>query len=425
VFEPLFDRIPQWPKLPPPRPDGSRRRRPSALAEGRRELQSTARGDLAQVVIVLPSHFFVAWNDEAQRVALLSSYAKLLATLPESCEVVAVLDASNPARLILAQQFLTTHRPSGAKLMPLPLALGPTQWVRDPFCTVLLSGTPQLVEPAEFIKERPTDWGLADLLGPALGLVVEQGDNIFAGGNVLAGKDHVFVGADSADRIVRMMGESEEGAVTRAFTELEKNGSRTPIVVGTKTQVPNETKPPILQSDRTKHIYHVGNESSRQPIFHIDMFMTLAVRSDDTDVVVLGRPALAREHMPDAWPIDAELDKELQEIATTLRAQGIDVLEIPMPIFGVREAKMLIAFYYAPYSNALVETGSSRRVWLPQFSSTWAAVQTIDDIVAATWRDELGYEVIPIPGCTTFASSPGGLHCATHDTLRVPMQSER
>jgi hypothetical protein len=161
----------------------------------------------------------------------------------------------------------------------------------------------------------------------------------------------------------------------------------------------------------------IAADGSRQPVFHLDMFMTLAgTTPEGMPRILLGDPAWASEliglPLPDGFPT-----KAFDQIDYGLRLRGYEVLRNPLPFiyFDDPEAK-LREWFYASANNCWVEcieTHVGCRVFLPEYGfGAWAALQACDDANAAIWEG-LGFEVIRGGDFLPLADQLGSLNCVT------------
>jgi hypothetical protein len=161
----------------------------------------------------------------------------------------------------------------------------------------------------------------------------------------------------------------------------------------------------------------IAADGSRQPVFHIDMFMTLAgAAPDGTQRILLGDPVWASEliglPLPDGFPVRA-----FDQIEFGLRLRGYEVLRNPLPFvyFDDPDAK-LREWFYASANNCWVECmqpASGCRVFLPEYGfGPWAELQATDDANAAIWEG-LGFEVVRGGDFLPLADQLGSLNCVS------------
>jgi hypothetical protein len=221
------------------------------------------------------------------------------------------------------------------------------------------------------------------------------------GGNILVDGKTCFVGADLCEPAI----DTGRSIEVIACAPLERRGPvRFEIVPGDHTW--------RQDIDRS-----IASEGSRQPVFHIDMFMTLAgATPEGTQRILLGDPvwasALIGLPLPEGFPV-----KAFEQIEFGLRLRGYEVHRNPLPFvyFDDPEAK-LREWFYASANNCWVECmGEARgcRVFLPEYGfGPWAALKTTDDANAAVWEG-LGFEVVRGGDFLPLADQLGSLNCVS------------
>jgi hypothetical protein len=218
------------------------------------------------------------------------------------------------------------------------------------------------------------------------------------GGNILVHDDLCFIGADvSTDSVAAM--DSDRSVAVVGCAPLERRGAmRFQIEAGDWT----------WRQDIDRSIAAAG---SRQPVFHIDMFMTLA----GAKRVMLGDPlwasALIGLPLPEGFPVEA-----FAAIDRSLREQGFEVLRNPLPFvyFDNPDAK-LREWFYASANNCWVESAAAGggRVFLPEYGfGAWPELKATDDANVAVWEG-LGFDVIRGGDFLPLADQLGSLNCVT------------
>ncbi len=222
----------------------------------------------------------------------------------------------------------------------------------------------------------------------------------FEGGNFLISENHAFVGADSP-----------------VIAELEQ-GDRE-IVVISAADCPAELRLSAHRGDeKWEQIFHYYNKpETRQPIFHIDMFITLAgPGADGRERIMIGDPALAAEII-DVPLHPLALAEQFNAIAEDLTARDFDVIRNPMPMIYMDDVEnQKRTWFYASSNNVLVQRtdGDGDIVWLPEYGhDNWPELAKTDAANRDIWEN-LGYEVRMISDGQRLAENLGGLHCLTN-----------
>ena len=125
----------------------------------------------------------------------------------------------------------------------------------------------------------------------------------------------------------------------------------------------------MIDGEQWTEVFHAGT-GHHQPIFHIDMFVSLAGRSPSGRYrLLLGSPALAddvlgRPQLPHA------LSEIFDDVARQLKAQGFEIVRNPLPLTNVDDPVLKErSWYFATSNNCLVQIDDmeGHRVWLPTY----------------------------------------------------------
>ena len=381
------------------------------------KIVSSAHGALSSILLTYPAY---AEGD----LSLESTYADLLRLLPASCAITVL---AHPAVADDLDRIIERERPANRPTVVLsPEYLSFSVWAEDGYVAVTDAGREPpvtfLVEPFSF--PRYGDGLIADLVAEATDLQSTQAPLYFQGGNVLVGDDFVLVGSDYLARTLETWadygpvlpgGGSPVEQAHRLFTETF-DPARKLHFIGLTRPIPDDLLAPRpIVVDGEEWTEEVGaGAGSLQPIFHIDMFLSLAGRDPGTGRyrVLVGSPAAAAELLGERLP-DHALALEFDSIARRLQRLGFDVIRTPLPRVYVDYPDARVRqWYFATSNNCLVEIdGSSRRVWLPTYGhGPWAALAATDDANRGIWEG-LGFEVMQLGDFHPFAQNLGALHC--------------
>ncbi|HEY4650779.1 MAG TPA: hypothetical protein VIG72_05160 [Pontibacter sp.] len=243
----------------------------------------------------------------------------------------------------------------------------------------------------------------------------------FEGGNMLVGDDFFLLGVDHAIDTYRDWSgdllESEQ-AMGNTIAELYRKyleSNRVLYFVGCAMQLPAQrTRKFTLHGEEWEEILYLKNgEGTLQPIFHIDMFITLAGRNSKGKYqVVVGDTRSIADTL--GHPYQLALPDAFDEIAETLSRIGFEVVRNPLPLVYVDDpAKKQRKWYWASYNNALVEiTPEGRKtIWLPTYGhGNWPELKTADEENKRIW-EELGFNVVMLEDFHPFAENAGAAHC--------------
>lgn len=320
-----------------------------------------------------------------------------------------------------------------------------TFWAQDPLFVLLDGDTPFFAEPIRF--SRAADTIVADLVAHDLELGHTQVPLVLHGGNLLAGDDFYLLGLDHVraterlleDLLVPREGISPRERVGELFDSFVES-SRKRIDVGS-----DDSEEPLIPGPQSRMFYQDGEmwtehffrgtkeAGSWQPLFHIDMFITLAGRGDDGRyrLVVadpfLARDMLAAEAPSHPWPDHGNITASLLgKVASELKGE-FQVIHNPVPLVFTDDAETRTRhWYFAAYNNALVELGVhladgriGNKIYLPSYAhAEHKFLHSIDRRNREIW-EELGFEVVLLGDYNLFASSLGAVHCITKDLLRA------
>ncbi|HEX2203791.1 MAG TPA: hypothetical protein VHG91_10860 [Longimicrobium sp.] len=384
---------------------------------GRPRLVGSAEGGIGRMLLTIP-RYAAAEHDGAPN-PLAAVYRDLLRQLPAGVGLVVLThDAVEPT---VRGWLDEAGRSAEATLVPAPDYLNFSVWAEDGYVVVddLDTGETSFVEPAYF--RRRGDALVADYVAGATDLGAFQAPLYLQGGNVLVGDDFFLVGIDYPTQNV------EEGIVTLGPGETVKSlldrlyrayldHQRRAIFVGSTLPVPSEQQREItLNGERWREVRYFGNEApTRQPLFHIDMFVTLAGRGQDGRYrVLVGDPRMAAETLGTRVREHA-MAQVFDNIAKQLEKEGFAVTRNPLPLVYVDDpAERVRTWYFATSNNALVHAPSEgpRTVFLPSYGhGPYAALAVTDAQNRALW-ERLGYEVRMLADFHPLASSLGAVHC--------------
>lgn len=391
----------------------------------RPRIVSSAHGAIDHVLLTYPRYVRGQLSYEAV-------YADLLAKLPQRTEVTIFVhpEVKGDLERVVAQ----TRDGATTNLVPAPDFLNFTVWAEDPY--VVLEDTDPasravyLMEPFTF--NRSGDALIAERVAQASPFQSGQSPLYFQGGNVLIGDDFVLLGVDylfdtletfrSSGAVSIPAGRDPFDYVTGLFRRTFGE-DRDLMFPGTRLTVPQQQEATItVDGEEWTEVRYLGT-GERQPIFHIDMLISLAGRSSDGRYrLLVGSPAegdrvLGRPASPFA------MHEIFDDVASRLEAEGFEVLRSPLPITYVDyPGERVREWYFATSNNCLVEIdGDSRRVWLPTYGhGPWEELAATDQANRGIWED-LGFEVTLLGDFNVFAQNLGAVHCIKKYLARGPV----
>jgi hypothetical protein len=373
-------------------------------------------------------------------------YKKLLETLPKDTSFLCLVNSGSKA---IVEDWLKTYdRDKTTTVVEAPDYVGFSIWAQDAYAIATSSDRKTyFVEPLSFL--RYADAVVADYVTHATDIKNFQVPLYFQGGNILIGDDFWLIGIDYPTETLGYInnaifpdnGETPEALVRRLFQD-NLDTSRKLTYVGSPIPVPSEDV--VLTEEDGQYfvdiVFQGNKDGTAQPLFHIDMFLTLAGRDASGKYQILvGDPSMAP--MPQSAIAPAySMQNVYDAIAIFLKSTGFSVIRNPLPLTFSKQAvkveqldrpqdkklyeiylKLRAAeltevelrnWYFATANNALVEiTASSKRVWLPTYGyEDYKYLQASDRGNQKIWED-LGFEVTMLPNFHRLARGLGAVHC--------------
>ncbi len=386
---------------------GTRPRSPALVA--------SAAGAIAKLLLTIPSYAVQGGDDNPYGVV----YRDLIAKLPPETELV-ILTHDVVADTV--RSWVTAaQRAAPAQVIATDDFLGFSVWAEDGYVVIADEGEPNaFVEPAAF--PRYGDALVADQVGAAAGLDLYQAPLHLQGGNVLIGDDFFFIGLDYPlltfeEGILTAPTQAGEDALLREVYRRYLDAERSFVPVGTTLPVPAAAQREFRLGGATwtEELYAGNTPGTRQPIFHIDMFVSLAGRGGDGRYrVLVGDPREAARLTGE--PLQAHaMAPVFDDIARDLGRRGYAVTRTPLPlVYADDPGARLRSWYFATSNNVLVHAPAGQRptVFIPTyahgpFADTLAAT---DRRNAEIWEG-LGYAVVGLEDFHPFALNLGAAHC--------------
>jgi hypothetical protein len=384
-------------------------------------------------------------------------YDKLFETLPSHTDLLCLVNTGSKSAV---DAWIQLHNRANAAVVEAPDHVGFSIWAQDGYAISQTStNDTYFIEPLSFL--RYADAVISDYVSNATSLKNFQTPLYFQGGNILIGDDFWFIGIDYPtntleyvnDSIIPNPGETGEQLVRRLYKEYLDNG-RTLQYVGSTVPVPSESVL-LTQEQGTYYVdlVYQGNKSgTAQPLFHIDMFLTLAGRDQNSSYQILvADPSLSPATPWSASGAGYSMQNVFDNIANNLLASGYTVIRNPLPLTftsrmlnvsvfnrpndpelyaiyttltsaGVAQVE-LRSWYFATANNALVQSttdAENRKVWLPTYGHNLQApgtlekdysyLQASDNANKQIWEN-LGFHVEMLPSFHRLARGLGAVHC--------------
>jgi hypothetical protein len=408
-------------------------------------LNSSWQGRIEQLLLCLP-----AWGTGDPVTA--AGYRSVISAMRPGTEFV-VVHATQQRATVEAWFRQAGH--AEVTYVPLPEYVSFTDWAEDAYValTDASDGSAYLMEPWEFL--RAGDALIADAVEEYTDIRSAQAPLIFQGGNCLIGDDFWLLGTDYfADTITLLRGGRPPVAVpdgdldgfVRGLFHDYVDAARELRVVGTRRPIAVRDLVGRREGDEYFLDLPADGVGAFQPIFHIDMFVTLAGRRDGRFTVLVGDPSMADSMLGTTSPYG--LADVYDQIARTFAGAGMDVVRNPLvhrPTrgraftvaelrrIGEREgdAALLEAvaeliglgagddtrvtvrtWHHVTWNNCLVEDSAAegRHVYLPTYGGGAPDLAALDAHMATLWEG-LGYTVHALADFGSFARRQGVVHC--------------
>lgn len=283
-----------------------------------------------------------------------------------------------------------------------------TEWAQDGYCCIKKDDRTVLLEPKVF--KRSGDRHVADQVSAAFpDIEVGASKYYIEGGNILAGDDYILIGKDYL-HLNQQETKEDESTLTNEFKKLF--GVKHVIWLGLDEPV-----------DFSIKVY----QGMYQPLFHIDMYITLAGKSENGKELVFVADAksakeIIRKKSPDEPFPPNEIIEAFNKTASWLANYKKDDLEfevkrIPIDLWKYKDGQQK----FLTYNNCLVEVFKDnnedrKNVYLPRYSSPAPGSINrcaLDEEVAKIFREN-GFNVSQLEGAYEELCKRGGsLHCIT------------
>lgn len=375
-------------------------------------LVSSSEGAMDRLLLTIPTY--------AVR-SLAAAYQDIFSKLPNYTTLIVLVH--EPLAADVGQWLTAAGLEARSQIIAVPEHLHFSVWAEDGYAisTDTADGTVYFVEP--FYFPRYGDSLVADFVSNATDLRDTQSPVYFQGGNILIGDDFFLIGADYPanslgylrNHLVPEPGEQPVDLVNRLYREY-LDTSRNLHYVGSTVAVPEQIEQNItIGGQQWKEILYLGNKpGTAQPLFHIDMFLTLAGRGSNGKFrILVGDPGAAATML--GMPLLPQMMQPVfDNIARGLERMGFEIIRNPLPLVYVDDTQRNErVWYFATSNNAWVQNSADKGkiVWLPTYGyGHWGTLAATDQANADIWSG-LGYEVRQVGDFHPFAENLGALHC--------------
>lgn len=388
---------------------------------------------------------------------LYNAYQSLISNLRVGTKfVVACLESDKP---VIELWFTSRgHDQASIEWAFMPAFTSFTDWAEDAYVGLVDAddGQHYLMEPWEF--RRGGDALIADTVEEYTGDIrAAQAPLMFQGGNCLVADEHWFLGRDyffDCIDLVRTdrapvnvpVGATEEEVVFSLFKEY-LDSDRDLVLLGSTMPIPLPEIVGTMNNGRYYLDLPTGGNGAYQPIFHIDMLLSLIGDRGNGFEVMVGDPDLADSMLGTSSPY--ALAGEYQKIADQISALGITVHRNPLVHWPTERQSLSLdqlegigtanndqvlldacdelrrlgasgntaitvrEWHHITWNNSLVESSSQlgKHVYLPNFGyADKASLHVLDQYMKSMWEG-LGYTVHMLGDFNAFAERSGVVHC--------------
>jgi hypothetical protein len=413
-------------------------------------LVSSYDGSIDRILFCFPA-------DSATDPRLVPGYTSVIEALRVGTRFIVVHHEA--ARPIVERWFASAgHPPANVELVPMPDYVNLTDWAEDAYVSLKdgADGTGYLIEPWSF--PRVGDSLIADAVEEYTEIRASGAPLVFQGGNCLVGGDFWMLGTDYfADTISLLSGprppisipaQADPEEFTRTLFSKYVDATRNLILVGTRRPIP--LREYVGRREQDEFYLDLGAEGAGtfQPIFHIDMFLTLVgANADGAFEVLVGSPQLGDERLGASSPyalagvydgIAAELARigfavtrnplvhrpavgatlplaQLKELASRPENGSLVPAVAELSAAGAADTTpiQVRAWHHVTWNNCLVENSDTfgKHVYLPTFGhGVNADLAPIDAEMVGLWEAR-GFTVHSLGDFNGFAERQGVVHC--------------
>ncbi|MBA3898760.1 MAG: hypothetical protein H0X62_00890 [Bacteroidetes bacterium] len=381
------------------------------------KLVESSGGKISNILFSIPNYILIVENNH-----LWDVYQDLLLKLPGHSKITIITNEKASIQIDKwAKDVGLIHR---VKLVVIPDYINISIWAEDAYTIVQDNITKEnyFIEPNSFVRWE--DGFIADFVSRELGWKRTQLPLYFEGGNMLVGDNFFLMGADYPivslkyikDLISSRKSESKSRLITRLYQKYLDVHKKL-IYVGSTLPVPSkQSNKFMLNGEEWEEFFFQKNEGGTvQPIFHIDMFISLAGRVKNGKYrLMIGDPRLATKILELPEVLKYAMAELFDNIARNMEKAGFEVIRNPLPLIYLDDTeKKERSWFFATSNNLMVEIidETNKTVWMPTYGyGDWKVLQKTDDFNKKLWED-LGFKVILLGDFHPFIQNSGSLHC--------------
>lgn len=348
------------------------------------------------------------------------------------------------------------HPLNNVEWAPIPDYVGLSHWAEDAYVALkdANDGQSYLMEPWSFL--RGGDQLIADAVDDYTDVNSSQAPLKFQGGNCLIGDDFWILGADYFHESVEKVknrelplypnnNQSVEDVVNECFKNYVDSGRKL-FLAGTNKKIPLRQFTATENNGDFFIDIAAKGVGDYQPIFHIDMFVTLLGRNANGEFEILVADPEAGNQLIGATNESVNLQSTYDKIAKDFRNSGFVVHRNPIIHHSsVHNGKYSVAdlaalgdpeltrlsqefkslgaqdtdiptvrdWHHITWNNCLIENSANKgkQVYLPTFGhNDMRHLSVVDDAMEAQFQN-LGFTVNRLEDCNELAEAMGVVHC--------------
>lgn len=380
-------------------------------------LVNTVHGKIEKLLLAIPEAVVNAEDDTVWCI-----YQEIFLKLPDYTRFEVLTHKS--ILEILRSWFIKNGLHERITFHTLPEYITFTAWTQDPFVTVTdaETGKTYLIEPHSFTRWE--DGYIAEALSKATDFINLPSPLYFEGGNILIGDDFFLLGADYPIKSLTIINQViSDGKNSKSKPDIIRDlyceyfdTSRKLIFTGSTIPVPHQQNNAFkMNGEEWEESFYLKNEKGTvQPVFHLDMFISLAGRAKNGKYrLLVGDPRYAARIINE--PVSGYAMPEIfDNIAEKLSVLGFEVIRNPLPLTYIDNPEdRLRRWYFATGNNGLTEIidDGNKHYWMPTYGyGDWSHLRAIDEENRRIW-EQLGFKVTMLTDYHPLAENTGATHC--------------
>jgi hypothetical protein len=287
-----------------------------------------------------------------------------------------------------------------------------TLWIQDRF---LCRAAPDHGRRTYLVPPSSGRENMAVWLAAFDGSDAEEMRTGLSGGNCLVGENYWLAGAASLEQSFAFLPGDRKNYQGARQSIAAIDGRRLVVVGHSYADLKYRDVEPC-RAETTKPPENPSDEGLRQPVFHLDVFLTPTGETMEGKPLLLVAEPVSLDGR--AGATEKSYRAPLAAVCRRLAAAGFAILRNPVAVLPARRSGGGPRFW-RPYNNVILQNRPEPIVWLPQFcDDEWPELRQLDDDNTRIWRERLGYSVRPIRDWGAVAALGGGLRCVTKVTER-------